>query len=88
MAGEVACLGEDAAELDEGALKGEDTFEKIGFGIGEDLVFYNVDLLAVVIEHGDVGIDNGVEDAVEDLVVGQRGRVDLLFYIVHLDSPG
>ena len=63
----VAGVDEDAAQIDELALDGEDGLQNLGRGIVEDLVFELVDAVVKVVDRGKVKIDDCVEDEIEEL---------------------
>ena len=54
MEGGVAGIDEDAAEVDQLTLDGEDGLEDLGCGIVEDLVFKLVDAVVEVVDCGKV----------------------------------
>jgi hypothetical protein len=63
----VACVDENAAEVDEFALDGEDGLENLRGGVVEDLVFELVDAVVEVVDGRKVEIDDGVEDEREEM---------------------
>ena len=63
----VTGVDEDAAEIDELALDGEDGLEDLGRRLLDDTVFEVVDAVVEGVDGREIEIDDGIEDEVEEL---------------------
>jgi hypothetical protein len=68
VAGHVAGIHQNTAQQNQIALGGKDFRQRLGRGGFQRLILERVDLLAIVIEHGQVRVHRLIDDTVVDLV--------------------